>query len=185
MFEIILLISLIVLGFATVQTENLLRTVIYSGAFSLLMALAYLYYNAPDVALAEAAIGVGLSTVIFLVALKKIRVYDIVYINRDVEGFSDTQINSIKNSIIRPLEKFIEETVEIEPQITYTDKSIDALIDKKDHDFIIVQKDKETYLYGFTDDQVFQDIIANMNEVFSDIEDIRVVFRDQEVRTSE
>lgn len=185
MFEFILLGTILVLGFATVQTENLLRTVIFSGSFSLLMALAYLYYNAPDVALAEAAIGVGLSTVIYLVSLKKIRVYDIVYINRDIELFDDRHINSIKDSIVRPLEKYIEETVEIEPQITYTDKSVEKLLETDDHDFIIVRKDDLTYLYGYTDDQVFQDIVANMNEVLKDVKDVRIVYRDQEVRTNE
>lgn len=185
MFEIILLGVLIILGFATVQTENLLRTVLFSGSFSLLMALAYLYYNAPDVALAEAAIGVGLSTVIYLVSLKKIRVYDVVYINEDVEVFDDDEINAIQDTIVRPLERYIEETVEIEPQITYTDDPVDNLIDSDKHDFIIVRRGDLTYLYGYTDDQVFQDIIANMNEVLADIKDVRVVYRDQEVQTSE
>lgn len=185
MFEIILLLSLVVLGFATVQTENLLRTVMFSGAFSLLMALAYLFYNAPDVALAEAAIGVGLSTVIYLVSLKKIRVYDVVYIHEGIEHFDDDEINAIQDSIVRPFEKYIEETVELEPQISYTDQPVDNILDTDDHDLIIVKKDDLTYVYGYTYDQVFQDMIANLNEVLKDIEDIRVIYRDQEVAVDE
>lgn len=185
MFEIILLVSLVVLGFSTVQTENLLRTVLFSGSFSLLMATAYLYYNAPDVALAEAAIGVGLSTVIYLVSLKKIRVYDIVYIHEGIEHFDDREINAIKDSIVRPLEKYIEETVEIEPQISYTDQSVKKLLDTDEHDFIIVRSDDLTFLYGYTDDQVFQDMIANLNEVLHEVENVRVIFRDQEVDVDE
>ena len=185
MYEIILLISLVILAFVSVQAENLMRTVIYLEVFSLLMALAFLYYNAPDVALAETAIGVGLSTIIYLVAIKKVRVYDLVYIHEGIEHFDDSEIRAIQNSIVRPLEKFIEETVELEPQVTYTDQDIQALLDKDKHDIIIVNKDDLTYLYGYTNDQVFQDIVGNMYDILDSIDDIRVVYRDQEVATNE
>lgn len=185
MFEIILLIAIIILGFATVQSENLLRTVIYSGSFSLLMATAYLYYNAPDVALAEAAIGVGLSTIIYLVSLKKIRVYDIVYVQENVEDFDDSDVLAIDKPIVRPLEKYIEGTVELEPQLSYTNQSADDLVQTDDHDLIIQRKDGLIYLYGYTTDQVFQDIIADLKHVFNDVENIRVIFRDQEMATDE
>lgn len=185
MYETILLITIVALGFATVQTENLLRTVLYSGSFSLLMATAYLYYNAPDVALAEAAIGVGLSTIIYLVSLKKIRIYDIMYVRDDIEDFDDRDITEIDKPVVRPLEKYIEGTVELEPQITYTNKSAGDLIKTDKHDLIIVFKDDLTYLYGYSTDQVFQDIIADLNDVFNDVSDIRVIFRDQEMAIDE
>src|SRR5699024_12383054 len=110
MYETILLITIVALGFATVQTENLLRTVLYSGSFSLLMATAYLYYNSPDVALAEAAIGEGLSTIIYLVSLKKIRIYDIMYVLNDIDDFDDRDITVIDKPVVRPLEKYNEYT---------------------------------------------------------------------------
>jgi len=41
------------------------------GAFSLVLSLVFYYLHAPDVAIAEAAIGSGFATVIFLIAIKK------------------------------------------------------------------------------------------------------------------
>lgn len=175
-----MLISLLILGIATVTTNNLLRTVIYSGAFSLVMALAFLYYNAPDVALAEAAIGVGLSTIMYLVSLKKIRVYDICYVDESVEEFDDDNINAAQDRVLRPLEYFIERTEELEPQLAYSNQDIQSILDN-DHDVIIHQQDELIYFYGKTTDTVFQDIVANMNEYIGNMDDIRIVYLDQEV----
>ena len=43
------------------------------AAFSLMMALEYYLLQAPDVAIAEAGIGAGLTTAIFMVAIRATR----------------------------------------------------------------------------------------------------------------
>lgn len=58
-------------AFAAV-TRNLLAAVLASGGVSLLASVLYLLLAAPDVAMTEAAIGSGLTTVVFLFALKRI-----------------------------------------------------------------------------------------------------------------
>lgn len=179
MIEPILMFILLVLACISVLSDNLRRSIVFLGAFSLTMALTYLYYNAPDVALAEAAIGVGLSTIMYLVALKKIAVYSIIYIDDHADQINDDQINSISNTIIKPLELFLERTEEIEPQIAYSNHSLESIIEEDHHDFIIYKKDHLTYFYGKASDLIFQDIIANMNETIDNIEEIRVVFRDE------
>lgn len=179
MFQTFILLTLLVLACFSVLSDNLRRSILFLGAFSLTIALAYLHYNAPDVALAEAAIGVGLSTVMYLVALKKVSVYDICYVNEDVETFNDDQINEIRNSIVRPLELFVERTEEIEPQLAYTNRTLETVMREDEHDCLIHRKGDLTYIYGDTTDQVFQDIVANLNDVIKDIEDIRVIFRDE------
>ena len=72
MTEKIFLIGLIVLAIAAVNTSHLRRSIIYLGIFSLISSLVYLFYGAPDVAIAEAVIGSSLTTVLFLVALKNL-----------------------------------------------------------------------------------------------------------------
>lgn len=70
--QILLIISLIflcVLAVATIATRNLIKATIFLSIFSLLMALCYLLMNAPDVAITEASIGAGISTLVFLAAL--------------------------------------------------------------------------------------------------------------------
>jgi energy-converting hydrogenase B subunit D len=56
-----------------VFTKNLLGAVIVSGTVGLLASVLYLLMHAPDVAMTEAAIGSGLTTLVFLLALKRIR----------------------------------------------------------------------------------------------------------------
>ena len=50
---------------------NRMARVIYLAVFSLLCALAFFLLKAPDVAIAEAAVGAGLSTLIFAWAIGK------------------------------------------------------------------------------------------------------------------
>lgn len=56
-----------------VYMKNLTAAVIASGSISLIASLMYLILAAPDVAMTEAAIGSGLTTVVFLYALSRMR----------------------------------------------------------------------------------------------------------------
>ena len=60
-----------VLALVALEIKNLLSAVIVLGGFSLVLSLVFYYLHAPDVAIAEAAIGSGFATVIFLIAIKK------------------------------------------------------------------------------------------------------------------
>ncbi|MEM7429394.1 MAG: DUF4040 domain-containing protein [Pseudomonadota bacterium] len=66
---IFLLTLVVITAIAIVQTKNLFVAVMLSGVFSLLMAANFLILDSPDVALTEAAVGAGISTVLFLAAL--------------------------------------------------------------------------------------------------------------------
>jgi len=68
---IVFLIMLPVLALVALEIKNLLSAVIVLSAFSLVLSLIFYYLHAPDVAIAEAAIGSGFATVIFLIAIKK------------------------------------------------------------------------------------------------------------------
>ena len=68
-FGVFLLTILVVTAVAIVRTENLFVAVMLMSIFSLLMATNFFILDAADVALTEAAIGAGITTVIFLGAL--------------------------------------------------------------------------------------------------------------------
>lgn len=76
MTEVLLIVlgavMLISAGFALYQ-KNLIAAVISAGVVSLLASVVYLFLAAPDVAMTEAAIGSALTTVVFLLALNRIR----------------------------------------------------------------------------------------------------------------
>ncbi len=56
-----------------VYTRDLLAAVIIFSAYSLIMALMWQRLQAPDLALTEAAVGAGVTTVLFLVTIFKTR----------------------------------------------------------------------------------------------------------------
>lgn len=68
-FAIFLLTLLVITALAIVRSENLFVSVMLLSIFSLLMAANFFILDAADVALTEAAVGAGVTTVIFLSAL--------------------------------------------------------------------------------------------------------------------
>ncbi len=69
LFSIFLLTLLLITAVAIVRTKNLFVAVMLMGIASLLIAANFFLMDAADVALTEAAIGAGISTVLFLSAL--------------------------------------------------------------------------------------------------------------------
>jgi len=69
--SLILLILLLAMAILALESRDLLRAVIFLAVFSLLSALLFFYLHAPDVALTEAAVGAGVSTVIFVWVIQK------------------------------------------------------------------------------------------------------------------
>lgn len=63
--------SILVSGILAVRLRNLMAAMVSSGLASLLAAVSYVLLAAPDVAMAEAAIGSGLATLIFLYAIRR------------------------------------------------------------------------------------------------------------------
>jgi len=68
-FGVFLLTLLLIVAIAIVRADNLFVAVMLGGIFSLLMATIFFLLDAPDVALTEAAVGAGISTVLYLAAL--------------------------------------------------------------------------------------------------------------------
>jgi uncharacterized MnhB-related membrane protein len=67
----LLLFLLLLLAVLALAFKNLLSSVILLGVFSLNCALLFFLLDAPDLAIAEAAIGAGLATALFVQAVRK------------------------------------------------------------------------------------------------------------------
>ena len=70
-FDALLLISIVCLAWASLASSDMRSGVILFMAFGLLLAVAWGRLQAPDVALAEAAIGAGLSGALLLSAVRR------------------------------------------------------------------------------------------------------------------
>ena len=63
--------SIIVSGLLAVRLGSLMAAMVSGGLASLFAAVCYVVLGAPDVAMTEASIGSGLSTLIFLYAIRR------------------------------------------------------------------------------------------------------------------
>ena len=70
-FDFLLILTLLWLAWRLLTSENIFKAVVLFISFGLLMALAWVRMRAPDVALAEAALGAGLTGPLFLSALRR------------------------------------------------------------------------------------------------------------------
>ena len=70
-FDIVLLLLLVSIALAVARTKDLLAATIIFSAYSLVMCLLWQHRGSPDVAMTEAAVGAGITTVLFLVAISK------------------------------------------------------------------------------------------------------------------
>lgn len=69
----LLVFALVITAIAALWSRDLFRAVVVFIAFGLLMAVAWVRLQAPDIALAEAAIGAGLTGVLLLDAVSHFR----------------------------------------------------------------------------------------------------------------
>lgn len=71
--EVFLLIMLLICGIATCINKNLMTSLIIFMAFSVIMSIVWALLEAPDLAITEAAVGAGISSVLLFITLLMIR----------------------------------------------------------------------------------------------------------------
>ncbi|MEW6087605.1 MAG: hydrogenase subunit MbhD domain-containing protein [bacterium] len=69
--HIIILIFLVVTALAAIILKDLFASVIVYSAYSFCMCVTYLILRSADVAMTEAAVGAGVTTILFISALAK------------------------------------------------------------------------------------------------------------------
>lgn len=72
-FDAVLGFALLWLAWLALTSQDLFKAIVLFIAFGLLMALAWVRLDAPDIALAEAAIGAGLTGALLLSALARLK----------------------------------------------------------------------------------------------------------------
>ncbi len=99
MIEQVFLLSLLVISFIIVLTESMKRAVVYLGLFSLVCSVLFLLYGAPDLAIAEVVVASGLSTILYLVAIKKAAHFTIFVVAEQADGSAP--------AVPRPIERML------------------------------------------------------------------------------
>lgn len=71
-FIIMILGFLVVCAISTALTKSLLASVVIYMAYSVLMCIVWMFLQSPDLAVTEAAVGAGVTSLLFFITLKKI-----------------------------------------------------------------------------------------------------------------
>ncbi len=71
-FMIILLLFLVVCAVCASFSKSLLNTILIFMSFSLVMSIIWMVLESPDLAITEAAVGAGVTSILFFLTLKKI-----------------------------------------------------------------------------------------------------------------
>lgn len=72
LFTNILLGFLVVCAISASLSKNLLNSILIFMSYSLVMAIIWILLESPDLAITEAAVGAGITTILFFITLKKI-----------------------------------------------------------------------------------------------------------------
>ena len=75
--QLILLLFLVVCAVSVSFSRNLLNSVLIYMSFSLIMSIVWLCLESPDLAITEAAVGAGVTSILFFATLKKIHAIEI------------------------------------------------------------------------------------------------------------
>jgi energy-converting hydrogenase B subunit D len=70
-FDIVMLTLLIATAVTVARARDLLAAVVIFSMYSLTMTLVWQHRGAPDVAMTEAAVGAGVTTVLFLITIAR------------------------------------------------------------------------------------------------------------------
>jgi len=73
---VILAFLLVFAALYAIRQKDLLYAVIATGVISLFLSVIFLMLQAPDVALTEAAIGIALTTIIFVITIRNTTRYE-------------------------------------------------------------------------------------------------------------
>lgn len=85
-FKIMLLGFLIVCAVSVSLNKNLLTSIVIYMSYSLVMSVVWILLESPDLAITEAAVGAGVTSILFFVTLKKIHALEGTRDKGDAKG---------------------------------------------------------------------------------------------------
>lgn len=86
LFQILLMGFLIVCAISVSFSKNLLNSILIYMSYSLVMSLIWVCLESPDLAITEAAVGAGVTSILFFATLKKIHAIKIEQEMEDAEN---------------------------------------------------------------------------------------------------
>lgn len=152
MADIAILLLMVIFAGIALHSPMLRLSVIALSIFSLLGALLFVLYSAPELAIAEAAIGSGLVALLFLTALKRYAVVTVCVICGHGDCGGDQEIRRMKHSpVMKHIRAFLLQR-EREAQLVFTTMSVERSMADPRYDLVVVSEPSQVTVHGFVDD---------------------------------
>lgn len=90
LFQCILLGFLVVCAISVSFSKNILNSILIYMSYSLVMSLIWVCLESPDLAITEAAVGAGVTSLLFFATLKKIHA---IKIEDDKDGIKGKEVD--------------------------------------------------------------------------------------------
>ena len=75
-FRLVLLVGLVLCAIATALVKKPMQAVIIYMAYSVMMSVVWFLLQSPDLAFTEAAVGAGITSILFFLTLRRINLID-------------------------------------------------------------------------------------------------------------
>lgn len=159
MVEYLAILLMMVFALLAIHSRMLSLAVIHLAVLSLVAAFLYLLYAAPELAIAEAAIGSGLVTLLYLAALKRNKVYTVAVL---AEGhkyrLTDAYLGYIeRNRSMREILRFFKRR-EYETQVVFSEKTLDEALAYPAFDLIIKEEKDGISAHGSSESYVLEEL---------------------------
>ena len=163
MNEQLVFLLMISMAIFCVTAKNLRNVICAMGVFSLMAALCYLMYHAPDVAIAEAVIGSALPTILYIIALKKYHCFYVYCSSGAKDEHSDVRIQAVMDDILHKVTPYCA-SKELEPQVVYTWEEPGTIAKEHVYDLIIHCDGTQTTVYGIETDDHYHNLEKQLIE---------------------
>ncbi|MGS0973764.1 MAG: Na(+)/H(+) antiporter subunit B [Candidatus Izemoplasmataceae bacterium] len=175
-------ILLIIIAIAIVVHKNNGTIIILITSFSLVTASLYVINNAPDVAIAEVAIGSAIIPLIYVISISRQR--EFIVLDRAMDDFIRKTFDKEGDGyrLLRDFSEYykLELNISNDPELCSYGPDKDQVICEKTNVDLIIQKDEKTgeYLLKGKDSSV---LMHKLEELASNYPNIKVVrFKDGE-----
>ncbi|MFP4508753.1 MAG: Na(+)/H(+) antiporter subunit B [Spirochaetaceae bacterium] len=171
MIELVVVTAMGVFAVLAIHSRLLRNAVVYLAIFSLMAAFLFLLHAAPELAIAEAVMGSGLVTLLYLTALKRYQVFTIAVVTDSPDSIHDRLISRVQRSdALQEIRNFLAKR-EREAQIVFVRDTRDEALKNPGYDLVLEVDGSTLVIFGSQDDYLFVELelMFGMRELGSDM----------------
>lgn len=154
-------VLLIIIAVVIIISKNNIKLVVFFSLFSLITAILYYLNNAPDVALAEVAIGSAIMPLIFIVSISKQQ--EFIVINHTKDNFLDSDMGMGYNLLVDFTKHYNLKLKIYNIELNdlrgiFRSRNADLIVEKSQYDDKYILKGKESTVLMNKLEQMIKDV---------------------------